>query len=159
MCAPVVPSAVAPRHFEIVTKWGFRELLEKQAVGVVQPDICHAGGILELRKIAAMAETYYVGFAPHNPYGPINSIASIHVDACTPNFLIQEGGHHTWFDHVLKEPFPRQRDGYYDLPTAPGIGIELDEDALLRYPHDPIPATEGYGKRRRIPSRQGNLRP
>ena len=69
------------------------------------------------------------------------------------------GGHHTWFDHVLKEPFPRQRDGYYDLPTAPGIGIELDEDALLRYPHDPIPATEGYGKRRRIASRQGNLRP
>ena len=151
-----VPLATGERLY---TKWGFRELLEKQAVGVVQPDICHAGGILELRKIAAMAEMYYVGFAPHNPYGPVNSIASIHVDACTPNFLVQEGGHHTFFDHVLKEPFPRQRDGYYDLPTAPGIGIELDEDALLRYPHDPAPSTEGYGKRRRIASRQGNLRP
>jgi galactonate dehydratase len=151
-----IPLATGERLY---TKWGFRDLLEKQVVSVVQPDICHAGGILELRHIAAMAETYYVGFAPHNPYGPVNTMASIQVDACTPNFLIQEGGHRAWFDYILKEPFTRQREGYFDLPTASGIGVELDEDALLRYPHDPNTVQEGYGQRRRLPSRQQNLWP
>ena len=68
-----IPLATGER---IYTKWGFRELFEKQVVEFVQPDICHAGGILELKKLAAMAETYYLGFCPHNPYGPINTLAA-----------------------------------------------------------------------------------
>ena len=148
-----IPLATGERLY---TKWGFRDLLEKQAVAVVQPDVCHAGGILELKKIAAMAETYYVGFAPHNPYGPVNTIAAIHVDAGTPNFLIQEGGHAPWYDAVLQEPFAGQKDGYFDIPTAPGLGVELDEAALLKYPDRPVETPGGYVSRFSFGSRQGN---
>ena len=136
-----IPLATGERLY---TKWGFRDLLEKQVVAVVQPDVCHAGGILELKKIAAMAETYYVGFAPHNPYGPINTMAAIQVDACTPNFLIQEGGHGVWYDAVLKEPMTPQREGYFDVPTAPGLGLDLDEAALEKYPGQRIDVPGGY---------------
>ena len=148
-----IPLATGER---IYTKWGFKDLLEKQAVSVVQPDVCHAGGISELKKIAAMAETYYVGFAPHNPYGPINTMAAIHVDACTPNFLIQEGGHGDWYDSILTEPFKGQADGYFDLPTAPGLGIELDEDALKKNPGKATSSAGGYRSRFTMPSRQQN---
>ena len=148
-----IPLATGER---IYTKWGFKDLLEKQAVSVVQPDVCHAGGISELKKIAAMAETYYVGFAPHNPYGPINTMAAIHVDACTPNFLIQEGGHGDWYDSILTEPFKGQTDGYFDLPTAPGLGIELDEDALKKNPGTAASVAGGYRSRFTMPSRQQN---
>ncbi len=148
-----IPLATGER---IYTKWGFKDLLEKQAVSVVQPDVCHAGGISELKKIAAMAETYYVGFAPHNPYGPVNTLAALHVDACTPNFLIQEGGHADWYDAILTEPFARQTDGYFDLPAAPGVGIELDEAALRRYPAGDTETRGGYRSRYTIPSRQQN---
>jgi galactonate dehydratase len=101
-----------------------------------------------------MAETYYVGFAPHNPYGPVNTMAAIHVDACTPNFLIQEGGHGAWYDAALEEPFPAQTDGYFDVPTLPGLGVELDEEALERYPAGSIDTPSGYRSRYTIPSRQ-----
>ncbi len=148
-----IPLATGER---IYTKWGFKDLLEKQVVAVVQPDIGHAGGISELKKIAAMAETYFVGIAPHNPYGPINTMAAIHLDACTPNFLIQEGGHADWYDAVLTAPFPGQRDGYFDLPTAPGLGIEVDEQALLRQPAQPIDVTNDYRHQYVFPSRQGS---
>jgi galactonate dehydratase len=148
-----IPLATGER---IYTKWGFKELLEKQVVAVVQPDIGHAGGLSELKKIAAMAETYYVGIAPHNPYGPINTMAALHLDACTPNFLIQEGGHATWYDSVLTEPFPGQRDGYFDLPTGPGLGIAVDEDALLRQPAKPIDVSGDYRHQYVYPSRQGH---
>ena len=71
-----------------------------QAVDLIQPDVIQVGGILELKKIAAMAEAHYVGFQPHNPYGPICTMASLHIDVCTPNFLIQEGGIHSWFQEA-----------------------------------------------------------
>ena len=103
-----IPLATGERLY---TKWGFVELLEKQVVALIQPDVCHAGGISELKKIAAMAEAYYVGFQPHNPYGPINTMAAIQVDVCTTNFMIQEGGHAPWFDQVVIGEFPRQKDG------------------------------------------------
>jgi galactonate dehydratase len=148
-----IPLATGER---IYTKWGFKDLLEKQAVSVVQPDVCHAGGISELKKIAAMAETYYVGFAPHNPYGPINTLAALHVDAGTPNFLIQEGGHAEWYDSIMTGPFPRQTDGYFDLPTGVGIGVELDEAALRKYPEGETENRGGYRSRFTIPSRQQN---
>ncbi len=120
-----IPIATGERLF---TKWGFREVLEKQAAAVLQPDLSHAGGILECKKIAAMAETYFAAVAPHCPLGPIALAACLQLDACTPNFLAQE--HVTLGEGYLKEPFVI-KDGYIDLPTKPGLGIELDEDALV----------------------------
>ena len=136
-----IPLATGERLY---TKWGFVELLEKQVVALIQPDVCHAGGISELKKIAAMAEAYYVGFQPHNPYGPVNTMAALQVDVCTPNFMIQEGGHAQWFDQVVVGEFPRQKEGYFEVPTAPGIGIEMDEAALRANPPVVRRDAEGY---------------
>jgi len=119
-----IPIATGERLF---TKWGFREVLEKQAAAILQPDLCHAGGLLECKKIAAMAETYYAAVAPHNPLGPISLAACLQLDACIPNFLIQE--HATLGEGYLREPFV-VKDGYVDLPTKPGLGIELDDEAV-----------------------------
>ena len=119
-----LPIAAGERIF---TKWGFRELLEKRAVSIVQPDLCHAGGIHEVHIIAGMAEAYYAGVAPHNPLGPISLAACIQLDATIPNFIAQE--HVSLGEGYLKNPFVA-KDGYVDLPTAPGLGIELDEEAL-----------------------------
>ena len=125
-----IPIAAGERLF---TKFGFRELIEKQAVSVVQPDLCHCGGIFEARKIAAMAETYYMQIAPHNPLGPISLAACMQLDACVPNLLAQE--HPGMPDHsdlgvgILKAPF-KIEDGYIRIPEGPGLGIEVDEDKL-----------------------------
>lgn len=119
-----IPIATGERLF---TRWGYREVLEKQAAAVLQPDICHCGGIMEAKKIAAMAEAYYVAVAPHNPLGPISLAAGLQVDACIPNFLCQEQVN--LGVGYLKKPFVIN-NGYIDLPTAPGLGIELDEEAL-----------------------------
>lgn len=125
-----IPIAAGERLF---TKFGFRELIEKQAVSVVQPDLCHCGGIFEARKIAAMAETYYMQIAPHNPLGPISLAACMQLDACVPNLLAQE--HPGMPDRadlgvgILKTPF-KIEDGYIRIPEGPGLGIEVDEDKL-----------------------------
>lgn len=119
-----IPIATGERIF---TKWGFREILEKGAASILQPDISHAGGIFEGRLIAGMAESYYAAIAPHCPLGPISLAAGIHLDASIPNFLAQE--HTTFGEGYLKEPFTF-KDGYVELPTKPGLGIELDEEAI-----------------------------
>lgn len=119
-----LPIATGERLF---TKWAFRDLLEKRAVSIVQPDLSHAGGLFECRLIAGIAESYYAGVAPHCPLGPIALAACLQLDAATPNFLIQEQG--SLGVGYLKEPFV-VKDGYIDLPTKPGLGIELDEEAL-----------------------------
>jgi galactonate dehydratase len=117
----------------LYTKWGFREVLEKQAASILQPDPCHAGGIMECKKIAAMAETYYAAIAPHNPLGPIALAACLQLDACIPNFLIQEQV--TLGEGYLKKPFTL-RNGYIELPKGPGLGIELDDDLVRRNAYD-----------------------
>lgn len=119
-----LPIAAGERLF---TKWGFREVLEKGAASILQPDIAHAGGIFEGRLIAGMAEAYYAAIAPHCPLGPIALAACIQLDAAIPNFLAQE--HVSLGDGYLKRPF-EVREGYIELPTAPGLGVELDEDAM-----------------------------
>jgi galactonate dehydratase len=119
-----LPIATGERVF---TKWGFREILEKQAATVLQPDLCHAGGITETRIIAGMAEAYYAAIAPHNPLGPISLAAGVQLAAAIPNFLCQEQV--SLGEGYLKRPFV-VRDGYLELPRGPGLGIELDEDAL-----------------------------
>ncbi len=126
-----IPIATGERIF---TKWGFREILEKHAASVLQPDLCHAGGIHEVRLIAGMAEAYYAAVAPHNPLGPISLAACVQLDAAIPNFVAQE--HTTLGEGYLKQPFT-VRDGYLELPTGPGLGIELDKDALAdKLDHD-----------------------
>ena len=120
-----LPIAAGERIF---TKWGFRELLEKKAVSIVQPDLCHAGGITEGRLIAGMAEAYYVPVAPHNPMGPISLAAGLHLAASIPNFLVQEQV--SLGEGYLKKPFKLEKDGNVLIPTGPGLGIELDEDQL-----------------------------
>jgi galactonate dehydratase len=119
-----LPIATGERVF---TKWGFREVLEKRAATVLQPDLCHAGGITEVRLIAGMAEAYYASVAPHNPVGPISLAAGVQIAASIPNFLCQEQV--SLGEGYIKKPFT-VRDGYLDLPSGPGLGIELDEDAL-----------------------------
>ncbi|GHU78725.1 galactonate dehydratase [Clostridia bacterium] len=127
-----IPIATGERIF---TRWGFREILEKQAAFVLQPDICHAGGITEVRKIAAMAEVYYAQIAPHNPLGPISLAAGLQVAGSIPNFLCQEQS--SMGEGYLKEPF-KIRDGHIDLPKKPGLGIEVDEEYIrkMAYPGD-----------------------
>lgn len=126
-----IPIATGERLY---TVWGFKDVLEKQAAAVIQPDITHAGGIFELRKIAAMAQVYYVGVAPHNPNGPLCTAASIQLDACTPNFLIQEFSISDIQvkDDIVKEPI-KIVDGHFIVPEGPGLGVEIDEAALSRY--------------------------
>lgn len=119
-----LPIATGERIF---TKWSFREILEKRAATILQPDLSHAGGIFESRIIAGMAESYYAAIAPHCPLGPISLAACIQLDASIPNFLVQE--HTTFGEGYLKKPF-LFKDGFIDLPKGPGLGIELDEDAL-----------------------------
>jgi galactonate dehydratase len=120
-----IPIATGERIF---LKWGFREILEKRAAHILQPDVCYAGGITELRLIAGMAESYYSPIAPHNPNGPCSLAASLQVAAGVPNFLIQERGD---AEHeLLKKPLPPVSKGYRPLLTEPGLGITIDEDKL-----------------------------
>ena len=119
-----LPIATGERIF---TKWGFRDILEKGAASILQPDLCHAGGITEVRLIAGMAEAYYAALAPHNPLGPISLAAGLQIAASIPNFLCQEQV--SMGDGYIKNPF-KVKDGYVDLPTGPGLGIELDEKAM-----------------------------
>ena len=125
-----IPIAAGERLFG---KWEYRQLLEKQAVAIVQPDICHCGGIFEGRKIATMSELYFGSIAPHNPLGPISLAACLQVDACSPNFLVQEHpGNPDKSDlgvGYIKNPFVIE-NGYIKVPEGPGLGIELDEEAL-----------------------------
>jgi galactonate dehydratase len=121
-----LPIATGERVF---TKWGFREVLEKKAAVILQPDLCHAGGITEVRLIAGLAEAYYATIAPHNPLGPISLAAGVQLAASIPNFLCQEQVN--LGDGYLKKPFTVSK-GYIDVPAGPGLGIELDEDAVAK---------------------------
>jgi galactonate dehydratase len=130
-----VPIATGERIF---TKWGFKDILEKRAATILQPDVCYAGGITELKIIAGMAEAYYTPLAPHNPQGPCSLAASLQIAASIPNFLIQERGDNEYAD-LLKTPLPPIKDGHRPLLTGPGLGIEIDEDKLKAQVGEPRP--------------------
>lgn len=119
-----LPIATGERIF---TKWGFRDILEQRAAIILQPDLCHAGGIFEGRLIAGMAEAYYASIAPHNPLGPISLACGLQLAASIPNFLCQEQV--TLGEGYITEPF-KVVEGHIPLPTKPGLGIELDEAQL-----------------------------
>jgi L-alanine-DL-glutamate epimerase-like enolase superfamily enzyme len=113
------------------TRYEFRELLERQAADIIMPDVARTGGINELRKIAAAADTYYIPVAPHNMVGPIATIASVHVCANIPNFLLLEFqlGDVPWRDSVLDLPIPI-KDGSIEVPDRPGLGVNINKNEL-----------------------------
>lgn len=129
-----IPIATGERNY---TRWGFKRILHDGGVDIIQPDLSHAGGILEVRKIAAMAETYDIAVAPHCPLGPIALAACLQVDFCTPNAFIQEqslGIHYNRGSDLLdylEDPSVFHYDaGYVNQPIAPGLGIVVDEDKV-----------------------------
>jgi galactonate dehydratase len=115
-----------------LTRWGFREIFEKHAVALIQPDVSHVGGISELEKVANMAEVYYIHVMPHCAIGPVAFAACLQVDAAVPNFLVQEQIDFSLGRGMLQEPW-EVKDGYVELPTKPGLGIELDEQLLKEH--------------------------
>ncbi len=127
------------------TKFEFRDLIDLQALDIVQPDVCVCGGIMEMKKIAAMAEAQYMAVAPHNPMSPLATAVNVHFAASTPNFLVLEyrapvsGAHRD----VLREPL-MVRDGYVEIPNKPGWGVELNEEAFEHYPARPWKRTTGF---------------
>jgi L-alanine-DL-glutamate epimerase-like enolase superfamily enzyme len=129
-----IPVATGER---LCTKFEFRRILESRAASIIQPDLGRVGGLLEGKKIAAMAEAFNVSVAPHLYCGPIVGAANIQLAACSPNFLVLEGigkwdGLH---GELLKNPIV-WNDGYVELPTAPGLGIELNEDVARAHPYE-----------------------
>ncbi|PBB89988.1 galactonate dehydratase [Mesorhizobium sp. WSM3864] len=130
-----VPIATGER---LIDRPEFDDLFRARAVDIVQPDICHCGGLLEAKKIAAMAEAVSVGVAPHNPLGPIAGAAALHFAVSTPNHLIQEEmvGAVPWYFEVVKGPI-RMIDGCWQVPDAPGLGVEVDEAVADRHPYRP----------------------
>lgn len=127
-----IPIATGER---LATRNEFRELLEKRACAVIQPNVCYCGGVSELRRIAAMAETSFVSVAPHNPNGPIGTMVSIHLALALPNFLILEQvrGDVPWRREIVDEPLETE-EGYAHPPTRPGIGVELVEEIAAAHP-------------------------
>ena len=130
-----IPVAAGERLY---TRWDFRELLAKRAADYLQPDLSHCGGILELRKIAAMAECHFLPVCPHNPIGAITNAATLQVAACTPNF--------TWLETMSNDVPYRQQlttetvgfaNGQMTIPQAPGLGIDLVEEELPKHPYQP----------------------
>ncbi|MDN4071893.1 galactonate dehydratase [Fictibacillus terranigra] len=129
-----VPIATGERQY---TRWGFKQLLADGYVDIIQPDLSHAGGILECKKIAAMAEAYDVSVAPHCPLGPIALASSLQLDACTPNAIIQEqslGIHYNegsdLLDYLVDASDFKYDEGFVEIPQGAGLGIEVNEERV-----------------------------
>jgi len=152
------PIAIAAGE-RTLSKWAARPLLESRLVDVIQPDPAHAGGFTELRKIAALAEAHNTWIQPHNPYGPVNTMAAAHLAATLPNFLIMElifeHDMHQWFGQVARGDFPVPVDGHFPIPTGPGLGIEIDEAEIAKYPPVREARPSGYVRHAPLMSPQG----
>ena len=131
------PVAIAAGE-RLYTLKSFKDLFEMRAADYIQPDISHAGGIMEFKKIAAAAEAYYIPFAPHNPSGPVANAATLQIAACTANFSLLEIMYSdvTWRKFVTDESL-EYSDGYIKIPDRPGIGIEINEDECAKHPYVP----------------------
>jgi galactonate dehydratase len=128
------PIALGERLY---SRWDFKTFLSSGVVDIIQPDLSHAGGILECRKIAAMAEAYDVAVAPHCPLGPLALASCLQLAACTPNVAIQEmslGIHynvgHDLLNFVTDKEVLSPVDGYLPIPEKPGLGVTIDEAAV-----------------------------
>ena len=124
-----IPIAAGER---LATKYDFANALEKQAIGIVQVDVGQCGGILESKKIAAIAESHHALIAPHMYVGPIAAAAAIQLDTCSPNFMLQEFNTGPLHREIFREPIVVER-GYITSPTGPGLGLELDAAVVQRH--------------------------
>ncbi len=134
--AVCIPIATGERLY---SRWEYKRLFQQGAVDVIQPDVALCGGVLETRKIIAMAEAYDLAAAPHAPYGPVALAATLQVDCCSPNVFIQEqslGIHYNQgfdlLDFVKNKEIFEYRDGYVDIPSEPGLGLVMDEEKIER---------------------------
>lgn len=120
----------------LYTRWDYRKMFDLAAADYIQPDISHAGGIMELKKIAAEAECRYIAFAPHNPSGPVANAATLQLAACCPNFTILEIMYSDveWRKDICNESLEYE-DGYITIPAKPGLGIEIDEAECEKHPY------------------------
>jgi galactonate dehydratase len=132
-----VPLATGERLF---TKFGFKDLISRHLVSYVQPDVVHAGGISECKKIAAMAEANFIDVALHNPQSLVSTLASLHIDASTPNCVIQEttGERPEWVLDLFNGVDVSIKNGYAELPEKPGLGCELNERVAAAHPYQPV---------------------
>jgi len=132
--AVVTPIATGER---LVSQHGFRELLEKRACSIIQPDITHVGGLSEARRVAALAEAYRVAMAPHNPQGPVSTAASLEFGFATPSYIICESVHSDvpWRHDVVSEGYTIEPKGRLVRPSSrPGLGIEINENEVAKHP-------------------------
>ncbi|MGH9675441.1 MAG: enolase C-terminal domain-like protein [Bryobacteraceae bacterium] len=131
-----VPLATGERSF---TKYGFAEFCSRHLVDYVQPDVCHAGGILEMKKIGVLAETYRIEMAPHNPQSEVSTLASLHVDATTPACTIQEYNPRAapWLRDLFYGGAVVVKDGFAELPDRAGLGVDIDEKVAAQHPYKP----------------------
>ena len=127
-----IPIATGER---LVTKYEFAQVLNKQAAGIIQLDVGQCGGILESKKIAGMAEAHFAMIAPHMYVGPIAAAAAVHVDTSSPNFLIQEYNGDSLHNDIFVDPI-RFHQGFITPPTAPGLGVELNEEMVAKHRAD-----------------------
>ena len=132
-----VPLATGERSF---TKYGFADFCSRHLVDIVQPDVCHAGGILEMKKIGTIAETYRIEMAPHNPQSEVSTLASLHVDASTPASTIQEYNPNRapWVQELFNGGAVVVRNGFAELPDRPGLGVDLNEKVAAAHPYKPV---------------------
>jgi galactonate dehydratase len=132
-----IPIATGER---LHTRFDYRELFERQAADIIQTDITHSGGLLEAKKLAGEAESHYVLMAPHNVGGAVSTAANVHLAATTVNFAVQE------YFNDFADPFvnecvpglPPVVDGYFALPDKPGLGVELNLEAMAEHPRVPV---------------------
>jgi galactonate dehydratase len=132
--AVAIPLAAGERH---ATLWGLRPLIERELVDVVQPDTGRAGGITQMRKIAAMAEAHYITMAPHSgSLGPVAEFAALHVMATIPNALMLERVEFDWPGRTeVVTPALQTVDGHLPVPDGPGLGVDLVVEEILKYPY------------------------
>ncbi len=130
-----VPVSAGERLYN---RWEYRSLFELNAADYIQPDVSHAGGIMELKKIAAMAEAYHIPFCPHNPSGPVANAASLQLAACVPNFFLLEtmSGDVAWRKDICNEEIQFE-NGSMRIPDKPGLGVDINENEIKKHPFEP----------------------
>ena len=130
-----IPVATGERLFTI---FSFQQLLARGGADIVQPDMAHCGGMLEARKIAAIADSHYAAFAPHNPNGEVSYASAVQMAACVPNFLtLEHFPPEPWRFEVCANPM-KVEDGWLEIPDRPGLGVEFNEEAAKDHPYQPM---------------------
>ncbi|MNR10720.1 D-galactonate dehydratase [compost metagenome] len=139
-----IPIAAGERLY---SRWDYRNFLNMGCADFIQPDVSHAGGISELKKIAAMAECYHIPMCPHNPSGPVANAATLHIAASTPNFYFLETmSSDVSYRNKISTEKVEFENGMMHINDAPGLGIDIDEEAIMEYVYEPRDLRHYNGK-------------